>query len=172
MASKTLITPEEYLRMSFDGPEPDYVDGELRHRHVGSTPHMKAQKRLLVFFDSLQQSHSLFSYPEATLRTSPKHYRVADVAVFRGEPQSKYPSEPIPFVIEIVSEDDRWTDIQEKLAEYHCWGVAHVWLVDPWTRRLHVCDENGVREVKALEAKEFGIRLTPAEIFADYTPQQ
>jgi Uma2 family endonuclease len=171
MSHKTLITPDEYLHMSFGGPEPDYVDGELKERHVGSSPHMKTQKRLLVFFDSLQQSYSLYSYPEATLLTSPTRYRVADVAVFRGEPQNKYPSDPVPFVIEIVSEDDRWTDIQQKLADYHRWGVPHVRLIDPWTRKLHVCDENGVRAVKALEAAEYGIRFTPAGIF-DQTPQQ
>ena len=36
-ASKTLVTAEEYLKMSSDGPEPDYLDGELKERHLGSS---------------------------------------------------------------------------------------------------------------------------------------
>ena len=35
-----------------------------------------------------------------------------------------------PFVaIEILSPDDRMTDVRNKLAEYRAWGVTHVWLV-------------------------------------------
>ena len=33
MASKTLVPVEEYLKMSFDGPEPEYLDGEIVERH-------------------------------------------------------------------------------------------------------------------------------------------
>jgi Uma2 family endonuclease len=167
MSHKTLITPDEYLHMSFGGPEPDYVDGELKERHVGSSPHSEVTERLLDLFRSLKQSHSLFRYPEMTLRTAPARYRVADIAVYGRRLKEKYPADPALFVIEVVSEDDRWTDIQEKLAEHHRWGAAHVWLVDPWTRQVHVCDSGGVRPVEALEAPEFGVRLTGADIFVD-----
>ena len=120
MASKTIVPVEEYLKMSFEGPEPDYVDGEIIERHLGSIPHFEAQERLLEFFRSLKQSHSLFAYPEVTLMISQKHYRVADVAVFRSRPKgTKYPSELPTILIEVVSEDDRHVEIQEKLAEYH-----------------------------------------------------
>lgn len=167
MASKTLISAEEYLKMSFDGPEPDYVDGELKERHLGSIPHSETTERLLDLFRSWKLSHSLFAYPEITLRISPTKYRVADVAVFRGRPKGEYPSDPSAFAIEVVSKDDRWIDIQTKLDEYHHWGVTHVWLVDPWTRKLHVCDHAGLHEVVALEAPEFGIKFSAADIFVD-----
>ena len=72
MESKTLISVEEYLRMSFEGLEPDYVDGELKERHLESTPHSEATERLLDLFRSWKQSHSLFAYPEMTLRISPR----------------------------------------------------------------------------------------------------
>ena len=35
----TLITEAEYLRMTFDGPEPDYVDGELVERAIPNFQH-------------------------------------------------------------------------------------------------------------------------------------
>ena len=84
MTSKTVVPVEEYLRGSFDGPDPEYVDGEIIERHFGSIPHFKAQERMLEFFRSLKQSFKLFGYPEVTLRLSPSRYRIADVAVFSG----------------------------------------------------------------------------------------
>jgi Uma2 family endonuclease len=164
MASKTLLTPEEYLQMSFDGPEPDYVEGELIKRHVGSRSHYKAAKRLVSCFDSLEQSRSLYAYTEVTVRTALRRYRVIDVAVFHGPPPEEYATEPVAFAIEVVSKDDRLVDINEKLAEYHRWGVPHVWLADPWARKLYTFD-GSLRVVEALEAPEFGIRITAADAF-------
>ncbi len=168
MASKTLVPVEEYLKMSFAGPEPEYVDGEIVGRNLGSTPHFKAQDRILEFFRPLRQSHSLYGYSEVTLRISPTRYRVADVAVFAGDvpTEKKCPTEPPEFVVEIVSEDDRHVEIKEKLSEYHTWGVRHVWLVDPWTRTLSVHDNSGFHEVSAFELPEYDARISGSEIFS------
>src|SRR2546425_5126235 len=106
MASKTFAPVEEYLRRSFDGPEPEYLDGEVIERHLGTIPHSEAQERMLEFSRSLKQSFKLFGYPEMSLRLSPSRYRIADVAVFSGRPAGKkYPTDPPEFAIEIVSED-------------------------------------------------------------------
>jgi Uma2 family endonuclease len=167
MASKALVPVEEYLKMRFDGPEPDYVDGEIVERHLGSIPHFEAQERMLEFFRSLKQSYSLFGYPEVTLRISPARYRIADAAVFASRPVGKkYPTEPPEFAIEVISEDDRQVEILEKLAEYHAWGVKHVWSVDPWTRKLFIYDNSGYHEAPAFELPEFGTRISTAEIFS------
>src|ERR1700732_2992826 len=125
MVSKTLVPVE--AASNFDGPEPDYVDGEIIERHLGSTRHFKTQERMLEVFRSLIQSHSLFAYSEVTLKISPSRYRVADVAVFAGDvnDEEDHPTEPPAFTIEIVSKDDRLVQILEKLAEYHAWGVKH-----------------------------------------------
>ena len=166
MASKTLIPVEEQVSPKIDAPEPDYVDGEIIERHLGSIPHFEAQERMLDFFRSLKQSHSLFGYSEVTLRISPTHYRVADVAVFAARPVGKkYPTEPLEFAVEIISQEDRQVEILEKLAEYHAWGVKRVWSVDPWTRKLFIYDNSGFHEVPAFELPEFGARIAPTEIF-------
>ena len=173
MASKTLVSVEQYLKSSFDGPEPDYLDGEIVERHLGSKPHSKVQKRLLLFFEALRKSSQCDAYPELTLRLSPTRYRVADVAVLTAEsPEENYPTRPPFIVAEVVSEDDRQVEILNKLAEYHAWGVTHVWSVDPWTLKLFVYDDSGYHEVPAYELPEFGVTLTAAEIFADHTAQQ
>jgi Uma2 family endonuclease len=168
MASKTLVPVEDYLKMSFDEPEPEYLDGEIVERHLGSFEHSKAQERLLECFRSLKQSYPLFAYPELTLQISATRRRIADIVVLVGPRPAgqSYPTDAPAFAIEVVSEDDRYVEIKEKLAEYHAWGVRHVWLVDPWTRALSVHDNNGFHEVSSFELPEFGARISGAEIFS------
>jgi Uma2 family endonuclease len=56
------------------------------------------------------------------------------------------------------------TDVREKLEIYKTWGVPHVWLVDPHSRRMYTCDA-GLTEVPTLRIPELNIELTPAEAF-------
>lgn len=39
-------------------------------------------------------------------------------------------------VIEVVSPNDRWTEINEKISEYLDCGVRAVWVIDPRTQRV------------------------------------
>jgi len=166
MASKTLVPVQDYLRMSFDGPDREYVDGEIRERHLGSKPHSKGQRRLSRFFDNLSDSHSLHPFPDLRVKISDRHYLVADIAVYFGnEPEENVPSDPAELVVEVVSEDDRQVEILEKLAEFHAWGVKHIWVVDPWTRKLFVYDNSGYHEVPSFDLPEFGAKISTAEIF-------
>jgi Uma2 family endonuclease len=41
-------------------------------------------------------------------------------------------------VVEIMSPDDRWQDVREKLADYFSIGVERVWIVDPQNRKVVV----------------------------------
>ena len=100
------------------------------------------------------------------MRVAPTRYRIADLAVFAGDaPKENVPSSPPLIVIEIVSRDDRHTEIVKKLAEYRDWGVRHVWLVDPWNRMLCVFSANGLNEVPAFQVPEFNVEISQAEIF-------
>jgi Uma2 family endonuclease len=67
-------------------------------------------------------------------------------------------------VIEVLSDDDRMSQVREKLAEYRVWGVPHVWLVDPRTRRLYAC-EAILHEVTSLDLPDLGLSLAPSDIF-------
>ncbi|HYL35470.1 MAG TPA: Uma2 family endonuclease [Bryobacteraceae bacterium] len=90
---------------------------------------------------------------------------MSDVAVFHPtEPQGRYPDTPPRVAIEILSLDDKLKDLREKLEIYRNWGVPHVWLVDPYSRRMYTCDA-GLTEMPTLAIPELGIELTPAAVF-------
>jgi Uma2 family endonuclease len=48
--------------------------------------------------------------------------------------------------MEIVSPDDRFSTVLEKVAEYLQAGIASVWIVDPYQRVVFEADSSGVRK--------------------------
>ncbi len=163
------MTVEQYLHTSFE-VEPDYIDGKLVKRHVGSLPHASAKGRMLELLSGLQ-GFSWDAYLSLTLIMSPTRCRVADVVAFAKKPEKDYPDEPGELAIEIVEREDRFGEMMQRLADYHVWGIKHIWLVDPWNYKLYIYDSSGIHEVSSFELPEFGARILPAEIFAQ-TPQQ
>ena len=90
---------------------------------------------------------------ELTVRLSKNRFLVPDVAVQRKDQiQDPYPTEPIHLCIEILSPDDRMSEMIAKGEEYLGWGVPMVWIIDPvnqvaWefslNRPLHEVPPNG-----------------------------
>ena len=166
MATKIQVPVEEYLATSFEDGDREYLDGQIVERNVGDNSHSMVQGRLAGIFHEVSKRNVLHLRPELRVRTGPARYRVVDLAIFQGQaPTERFPSSPPHIVIEIVSPDDRFTKIVEKLDEYHRWGAPHVWLVDPNSRKLSVYGAAGLLEVPAFELPEFDLRLT----FADLT---
>ena len=165
MGAKILLTAEEYLRTPFQ-PDADFVDGEIVERNVGENQHSKVQVWLVVFFAELAKNHPLHIRTELRMRVSATRFRVADLAIWMGEePQESVPASPPLLVAEIVSPDDRYTEIISKLEDYRKWGVRHIWLIDPWSRRLHTFGPAGLNEVAALKMAELGVEILPPQIF-------
>jgi len=74
------------------------------------------------------------------------------------------PDTPPLIAVEILSPDDRLSEVREKLEEYREWGVTHVWLVDPHSRRLYSCDQ-GLREVSFFRVGERSLEVMPDQLF-------
>ena len=166
MATRLQVPLEEYLSTSFS-PDCEYLDGEIRERNVGEYPHSKVQRRLMAFFERMAANHPVHPAPELRVQVTPTRYRVADLAVFLGEePLENAPSRPPLVVVEVVSREDRYVEITEKLEEYRRWGVPHVWLVDPWLRRLFVHSGQGLQETGVFDLPELETRITASEIFS------
>ena len=53
-----------------EGPEPDYVDGEIVARHLGSIAHADTQDRMMEILRPLRRRFSLCAFPEISLKLS------------------------------------------------------------------------------------------------------
>ena len=99
------------------------------------------------------------------MRVADDIVRLLDICVldYRPAPNTA-PTQPPVVAIEIVSEDDRYSDILRKLREYHEWGVPHVWLIDPRSEQLAVYGPKGFAQVEALRLPEFNFSVTLKEL--------
>jgi Uma2 family endonuclease len=164
MAAQTQISVEEYLRTSFDGTDREYLDGEIVERGMPTQEHSRAQARLIAWFAALEEKFHFDYLPELRVRVAERRYRVVDLAVFVDKPAEQVPSSPPLVAIEILSPDDRFTDVLAKLEEYQRWGVTHVWFVDPISRKLYVYSAS-LKEVSAFRLPEYGVEISAADIF-------
>jgi len=162
----TLVSVDEYLRTSYS-PNCEYRDGVLTQKS------MPTRKHALIQSSVYRLLHALFpdleAVTELTVRLSENRYLVPDVAVQRKDRiQDPYPTEPIHLCVEILSPDDRLSEVIAKCEEYLAWGVPMVWIIDPVNRVAWEFSPNRpLHEVlsgDSLNAPEIAIPL--AEIFA------
>jgi Uma2 family endonuclease len=167
MASKALVTAEQYLHMTFEH-EAEYVRGEIVERSLPDLIHGRIQFLLAQALVPITRSHSLYPCFEVRMRVAPDVYRLPDAAVFAGAlPHESVPSAPPLLVVEILSKDDRYYDPMEKLEEYRVWGVPNIWVVNPMAKRFSIYTEFGLRNVSSLVLADFPFELTPAALFFD-----
>ena len=161
MASRLQAAAAEYLSTPFDNPDREYVRGEIVERAMPDRLHALVQRWLIHYFCGFIESHKLFPYPEMSVRLAADLYRIPDVAVFAGsDPAELVPSQPPLLVIEIVSPDDRYVHLHQKLAEYHAWGVPHIWLIDPHNRVFETFESGAVTRVDALRLPGYPVEIT------------
>ena len=93
MAAQTPVAPEDYLKTSFEGPDCEYVEGELLERGMPTYLHGKIQALLCILFGTLIKRYPVFIVTEVRHAVHPRHlYRIPDVAVFAGQ----QPTQPVP----------------------------------------------------------------------------
>ena len=162
MSAGTLVPLAEYLATAYD-PDVEYVDGVLVERNVGDWLHSLIQRNLIVAL-SRKYPH-LFAVPELRSRTKETRYRLPDDSVLLSPPGTRFLLKAAHIAIEILSEDDRMSQVFEKLAEYEAAGIAHIWLVDPRLELLSVYSAGNLGQVETLATQD-GIELTREDVFA------
>ncbi|MCI0422221.1 MAG: Uma2 family endonuclease, partial [Acidobacteria bacterium] len=147
----------EYLQTSFEGPDRDYLDGEVVERNMGELPHSLVQTELIYFFRQIATQLKLQIRAEIRIQISPTRYRVADIAVWRsGKIGKQVPTVPPLLIVEVLSPEDRLIRVQPKVQEYLSIGVQRVWLVDPDKKQATEYSQNypdGMR-VSSLRTEE------------------
>jgi Uma2 family endonuclease len=164
MGVRTTVSLDEYLQTSFPDRDREYRDGEVVERSPPDYLHGKAQGLLFLFFFTLSERLHVYPSVETRMLLSRRRALIPDVAVFHLAEPPPVPDTPPLVAIEILSLDDRLTEVREKLDEYRAWGVPHVWLADPYSRRLYTCEDR-LNEAAALRIPELGIEVSPADVF-------
>src|SRR5882724_7628055 len=83
MASRTLISVEEYLRTSYR-PDCDYVDGEVLERNVGELDHSWLQTALSSYLFARRGEWNITVLVEQRVQVSTTRFRIPDVCVILG----------------------------------------------------------------------------------------
>ena len=165
MATATIVSLGEYLQTSYR-PDREYVDGELRKRHVGKWDHARVQSLLVRFIGNHEAKWRVISSTEQRIQVSATRVRIPDLVVL----EEGYPPEvlidPPLLVIEVLSPDDTYFDIQDRSLDYLNMGVPVVWLVDPKSRTARICLEERWLAATILTVPGTAIAVDIAEIFA------
>ena len=169
MATSTLVPLSEYLRTSYH-PDCDWIDGEVRERNMGEGPHSILQKFFVLFLGMQEKEWGIRVLPEQRVQVSSKRYRIPDVCLaLREGPLETIVRTPPILCIEILSWDDRMSEIQEKVDDYFGMGVTAVWVVDPRRRKAFYAVPGGSlqAEGEALTVSGSDVRVPVAEMFAE-----
>lgn len=178
--AQSLITAEEFARMSFDVPV-ELVRGEIvelsrpdpAHGIVCLNVGSEIRNWAKVTGRGLASANDSGVVPER----DPDTVQGPDVCFFSIErvPGAKFDRRTIDLVpnvcVEVLSEFDRWRDVHHKIDEDLERGVNEVWIVDPRKRQVQVfrSDEPPViyDEQSELTSAELpGFRCPVAEFFA------
>jgi Uma2 family endonuclease len=166
MAVETLVPVEQYLSRSYS-PDCDYVDGVVLERNVGELDHSDLQTEIAAWFRARRATLGLWAFVEQRVQVSEKRFRIPDVCLVLGRPTEQIFRSPPFAVIEILSKDDRMTEMQERVEDYIAFGVRHVWLIDPRARRAFAYTPDGSRELKdgVLRSGDPAFELGLAELY-------
>ena len=168
MASRTLISVEEYLRTNYR-PDCDYVDGEVVERIVGEYDPSRLQKALLIYRAQREKQWGVEVIPEQRVQVTSHRFRVPDLCVVLGHRGEQVPTKPPFLCIEILSPEDRLSRVEERVDDYVAMGVPYVWVLDPHTKRAWtITRAEGWREEMSgvLKTAAPQIAVPLAEIFA------
>jgi len=159
MAASTQISVEEYLRTTYR-PDCDYVDGEVRERNVGERDHSEPQAVVAAYFYNRKAQWRICALTEQRVQVIDRRFRIPDICVLRADaPREQIVTAPPLISIEILSKDDTFKSVNDRLEDSASMGVPNVWMLDPRRRRGYVYNSQGF-----LEAKDGVLRVAGSEI--------
>lgn len=139
MATSALVPVEEYLRSAWS-PDREYVDGEVQKRNLGEYDHATLQDALLGIFRKHRADWNIKARPELRIQVAPQRFRVPDVTVLRADhPAEQIIVTPPLLCIEILSPDDRFGRMDQKITDYLQMGTRSVWVIDPLAKTGYDC---------------------------------
>lgn len=136
--SSPYVALADYLETTYR-PDREYVDGVVRERNVGKWEHARLQWLLAKWLGNHEDDWGIVGSTEPRTQVSRTRVRVPDLVVMQAGPQPDVLVDPPLLVIEILSPDDSYSDLQERSENYRAMGVETVWIIDPRTRSGRMC---------------------------------
>ena len=173
------ITAEELLAMGDIG-RCELVKGEIIHMAPASAEHGDVAAELLYFIKEFVRRKKLGKVYAAetgfTIARNPDTTRAPDVAFVRAERVPKtyrrgFFDGPPDLAVEVLSPDDRASDVLTKIDGWLAAGAISVWVVDPRTRSIEIYRQ-GLKVVRFAQADALrdeptlpGFELKLADVF-------
>ena len=128
------MTVEQFEQQyGHEKPYFEYWFGEPIQKAAPGWIHSMLQKIIMRLLDDVGYE----SGAEVTLKISANFQPLPDVsAVFPGQVELPYPTRPVEVVVEILSPDDRFSQVLSKCQFYGELGINHIYVVDPETRQV------------------------------------
>lgn len=147
-----LLTAEEFLRLPEDGRLIELVRGRIVEMNRPFTSHGFYVNRVAYLLTQFVEQHRIgrIVVGDAGMVTQrePDTVRGPDLAFYSFQripsgvlPEGYWPASP-ELVVEVRSENDRWRDILQKLAEYLSADVRTVAVIDPARQQVHLFSDN------------------------------
>ncbi len=179
--TETFITGEALAEMGDIG-RCELVDGKIIMRSPTSWRHGKYESRFDYALKNFVNEHQLGEVMVGEVglytRRNPDTVRGADVIFISRARLAQVKSASFldvapELVVEVMSPDDRWSEVKQKIREYFDIGVILVWIADPTDKtvsvyrsltEVHLFTENDI-----LTGEEIlpGFNLSVATLFAD-----
>ena len=168
VAHALAVPLEVYLATSYR-PDRDWIDGEVRERNMGEGPHAAVQGFLIYLLTAKRREWGIRVLPEQRVQTSETHYRIPDICVARQESDFERVMRIPPLLcVEVMSWDDRMSEVLDRVEDYLDMGVSTVWVLDPRRRRAFQADEQGVQQVTdRILVEGTAIAVSVAAVFAE-----
>jgi len=140
-----LTTGKELAEMGDIGPS-ELLEGEIIPTSPIGDEHGGIEVKISVLLYTFVSAHKLGKVRSGEvgiyIQRNPDTIRAADVLYISNEryAQKTSPSylDAAPeLIVEIMSPNDRWSKVVEKLRDYFAIGVNLVWLVDPKSRSVY-----------------------------------
>lgn len=138
MASATLVSVSDYLQNTYR-PDREYIYGELRERNVGKWLHARIQIILAAWFYNHEESWTIISSTEQRMRVAASRIRIPDLVVLRPCNPPDMLTDPPLLVVEILSPDDTYAELQSRFQDYLAMGRRTIWMIEPETRTGRMC---------------------------------
>ncbi len=150
MATQVRISLQEYLDTPYR-PDREYIDGEVRERNVGKWEHARLQLLLGSWFADHESQWQVMTSTEQRTRVASSRVRVPDQVVVNAGPQPPVIDTAPVLIVEILSPDNPYSDLEERVADYRRMGVEAISAIDPKTRSGRMCIGDDWKSARRLE---------------------